>query len=249
MDGGTPIDAPNAPDAPLDGPYCLTLGPSPLFCDDFDEYPLDAAALASPWDQMTGLGGTVVRDGKAFTSAPLAMLVTSTAGVAAIDLCGYKAFKAAKTSGQYTLAFDLDVEQADTTQGTSDAILAAIELLDSTGSRWALQLEVSYDATLGALAVNLSENESFGKDAATTYTGHAAKGTLPVGGWTHVTIDATIGTSSVGALHFGTQEVAKPTITPDTVNGYPQILVGGTYAEKSAKGWTVRYDNVTFNVK
>ena len=198
---------------------------------------------------MTGLGGSVVRKGGIVTSAPLAMLVTSNAGAAAIDLCGYKAFKSAKTTGVLTLAFDLYVVQPDTTAATSDAVLAAIELLDSTGSRWALELEVVYSSVLGGLAVSFSENESFGKDAATTYTAHPAKGTLPIGAWTHVAMEASIGATAVATLRFGTQAVAQPAITPDTVNGYPQILVGGTFAEKSAQGWTVRYDNVTFDVQ
>ncbi len=152
-----------------DAGFCASLSPSPLFCDDFDEYPLDAAALAAPWDQVSGSDGTVVRNGATYTSPPLSMLVTSDPNVGTIDLAGYKTFKTAPSTATYTLSFDIDVVAADTT-GNSDAILAAIELFDTKKIPWALQFEVSYDSGSGALYVILSLNQPYA-DGGNTYTG------------------------------------------------------------------------------
>jgi hypothetical protein len=232
-----------------DGSFCASLeAGAALFCDDFDESVLDAAALTAPWDQVTGIGGSVVRSSAAYASAPLSMLVTSTAGASQIDLCGYKSFKSAPTTGTYALAFDLDVVGVDKTNN-SDAILAAMELIDETGgARWALQLEVNYDSGAGALDVNFSQNQSF-SDGGSSYTSHPVQAALAISAWTHVSMTVVIGTSDSAALVLGAAGGAKISIAPGTVNAYPEILVGGTFAKKSTEGWTAYYDNVTFSAQ
>ncbi|MGO8999437.1 MAG: hypothetical protein ACLQVI_39430 [Polyangiaceae bacterium] len=239
-----PLDA--TPDGPPSA-YCASFSPQSLFCDDFDEDTQDAAALAAPWDQVTGVGGTVTRSGGIFTSPTLAMLVTTKAGAASIDLCGYKSFTAVpKVGEELSLAFDLYVVQADTTT-SSDAVLAAIELIDALGDRWALQLELTYDGI--ALDVNFSENDSVVGDASTTYTSHPVATRFPIGAWTRVTMEVTVGPPFTATLSFGSTAVAKQVpVTPHTISGHPEILVGGTYAQQSTEGWIVRYDDVTFDV-
>jgi hypothetical protein len=237
-------------------PFCASQSPAPTFCDDFDEYPDDAAALAAPWDQVTGQGGSVKRAGQIFTSSPYAMLVTADSPVTGnIDLAGYKAFTTLPktgefTAGTFTLAFDLYVAAADTT-GNSDAVLSAFEMVGTLdNARWALQLETSYDDSDagGVLDVSFSQNRTLADGGNTYDPGPAVTQSLPLATWTRVTMIATttdLGTATV-ELDFGGKEVSKTSATIPVVDGIPEILVGLTYAAPSSQGWTVRYDDVTF---
>jgi hypothetical protein len=240
------FDAADASDAST---LCASQSPAPLFCDDFDEDPLDAAVLAAAWDQVTQVGGSVSRSEGIVTSPPFAMLSTSTSPVTAtIDLAGYKTFPALTQSEVLTLAFDVYVVAPDKTK-KSDAVLAALELVGAT-QRWALQLEAAYDADAGRgedLDVILSENREPGTDAG-TYTAHAVSQGLPVGAWRHVSMSASVPTTGDAtiALEFGTTGVAKDDVAIGIANAQPEILVGLTFASISTEGWAVRYDNVTF---
>lgn len=257
--GGGPDDATVGEDAGLpEGstpPFCASQSPAPTFCDDFDEYPDDAAALAAPWDQVTGQGGSVRRAGKIFTSSPYAMLVTADSPVTGnIDLAGYKAFTTLPKSGEFTtgtftLAFDLYVVAADTT-ANSDVVLSAFEMVGTLGDeRWALQLEATYDSEAGGvLDVSFSENHSL-TDGGNTYSpGPVVSQPLLLGTWTRVTMTAT--TTALGLatveLEFDGKEVSKTSTTIPVLQGIPEILVGLTYAAPSSQGWTARYDDVTF---
>ncbi len=236
------------------GPFCASRSPAPLFCDDFDENPDDAGALTARWDQITGMGGSVVRSGGLFTSPPLAMLATANAPIStSIDLAAYKTFTGVAQANVFTLAFDIDVVTADVSKH-SDAVLAAFELVGSLGDRWALQLEVNYDASVSAdagnsLDVSFSENRTPPGDAG--YTQNPAPSKLPIGVWTHVTMTANVtslGTATI-ALQMGSDPVYKvANVLIPVLDGAPEILVGLTYAEASNQGWAVRYDDVTFDV-
>lgn len=253
--GAGPDDAGRDTSTP---PFCASQSPAPTFCDDFDQDPDDAAALAAPWDQVTGLGGSVTRAGAIFTSSPYAMLVTADSPVTGtIDLAGYKAFTTLPKAGQYTvgtftLAFDLYVVAADTT-ASSDAVLSAFEMVGTTGDeRWALQLEASYDSgDAGVLDVRFSENRTR-VDGGNVYSSGPDSGAplvLPVGAWTRVTMITT--TTDAGAasveLDFDGKTVSMGSAAIPFTGGIPEILVGLTYAAPSAQGWTVRYDDVTFD--
>jgi hypothetical protein len=261
-DDGAPLGDDGAPgddggaqgfDAGDAAPFCASQSPAPTFCDDFDENPLDAAAFTAPWDQVTQTGGSVVRSGGIVTSPPLAMLSTATSPVTqSIDLAAYKVFPALTKLSDLNLAFDVYVASADKTN-KSDAVLAAIELVGAFGERWALELEVSYEAVDGggALDVLFSENRDPVDGGGSGYSSHAVAQKLPLGAWTRVTMDATAsptGATTI-ALHFGATEVAKYAITVDLLDGQPEILVGLTYASESSEGWAARYDDVTFDVE
>ncbi len=118
-------------------PYCASLSTAPLFCDDFDE-----GAIATGWDQVTGMSGTVALDGTYFTSPPKAMLVSVNASAPEgnIDLAGYKSFAAKQgVAGTYTVAFDLRIDAADTSSA-SDSVLGAIQLYNGS-SMWDIEVE------------------------------------------------------------------------------------------------------------
>jgi hypothetical protein len=184
------------------------------------------------------------------------MLVTAEAPVTGnIDLAGYKAFttlpKAGEfTVGTFTLSFDLYVVAADTTRH-SDAVLSAFEMIGTASDeRWALQLEASYDAEAGgALDVSFSQNHTLGDGGHSYDPGPAVTQSLLLGTWTRVTMSAKtndLGTATVN-LDFNGQQVSTGSATIAFLDGIPEILVGLTYAAPSMQGWTVRYDDVTFD--
>jgi hypothetical protein len=244
-------DASNASDAGPDGPYCASLVPAPLFCDDFDENTGDAAALAARWDLVSNTGGTATLSGGTFESPPDVMLITTQPHTPFSDCAGYKSFTAqADKAGVYTLSFAIYLETPDTSNG-ANAVLSALQLFDPSGT-WDLQLEVYY-ATPTAQTLRFSENASPSDGGKNTYTEHAIPGTsLPVGAWTRVqmVLDLKQPLGPLGGntatLVFDGNPIVAEVVNVTTVIGTPEIIVGVPYAAATTAGWTVRYDDVTF---
>ncbi len=184
------------------------------------------------------------------------MLVHSDAGAPAIDLCaGTRASRAAATTAWHAaeFSFEINVVQPDTSATTSDAILAAMELYDATGARWALQLEVSYDTSKTALDLNLSENRTF-VDGGTGRSSRTVRRVHPPGRHLDPRVARDDPRDGERRRDRARQRLERYHdvdigVTPGTVNATPEILVGGAFAEKSSHGWTVRYDDVFFEVQ
>jgi hypothetical protein len=256
-DGSAPEDASpsDASDAGPDGPYCASLVPAPLFCDDFDENTGDAATLAAQWDFLSSSGGKATLSGGTFESPPEAMLVTTQPHNPFSDCAGYKSFPAqASKKGVYTLAFAIYLESPDTSNG-ANAVLSAIQLFDPSGT-WDLQLEVYYATPTTAQTLRLSENASPSDGGKNTYTEHPIPGTaLPLGAWTRVemVLDLTQPIGPLGGnsatLVFNGNPVVAEVVNVTTAIGTPEIIVGVPYAASTTAGWTVRYDDVSFAVQ
>jgi hypothetical protein len=243
------------PDSPPDaGPatgYCAALSPAPLFCADFDEGPAGAPLVPTPFFQVTGVGGTVGSTGAAFVSTPNAMRVAiAPNGPVIIDLAGYQKFQSQTAkSGTFTLGFDLRVDQADQTS-SSDAVLGAIQFFDASGTYWTLQVEVYYQSASGELAVDVAENTIPGDGGPDHYRAHPFGAPLPLAAWTHVALQLVLpsgaGGPGTGTLTIGSTMAGSAAVQVDTVGGTPEVLVGGLYANQSASGWTMYYDDITF---
>ena len=221
-------------------PFCASLTPAPLFCDDFDE-----GALAAPWDQLATTSGSEVLSTSSYVSAPYAMLVTvnPNASVTAIDVAGYKSFTAKQgVAGTATATFDIRIDTADESSA-SDAILGAIQLWNGS-AYWDLELEVFYASSTGDFTVSMSED-------GTSYVQHAVTPHLPMHAWTRVTLGITLpagsGGSTTATMAFNGTNVASDTVHVSTSDPIPEILIGTTYATPSSGGWSVAYDNVTFD--
>lgn len=257
-EGATPTDSGKAEaghdaatdalaDAPHDAPteattlgWCASQSPAPVFCDDFDQ-----GALATPWDQLAMTGGTATLDGTSVVSAPEAMLASVTPNVAAsgVDVAGYKSFTSLQgVAGTYTLSFDVRIDAADESS-SSDAVLGAIQLWNGS-TIWDLELEVAYSSAAGNFTAQLTEN------GGSTYVAHAASQPLPKAAWTRVAIAITLPATASGkasaTMSFGGTQVVSTTVKVTTPTPIPEIVVGPTYATPAASGWTVRYDDVTF---
>jgi hypothetical protein len=238
-DSGRVADATSPDSAP--GPYCTSLSPAPLFCDDFDE-----GALAAPWDQLADTSGAETLNTAEYVSAPYSMLVSvdPDAAVTAIDVAGYKSFTAKQgVAGTATATFDIRINAADESSA-SDAIVGAIQLWNGS-AYWDLELEVFYASSTHDFSVSMSEDDG------TSYVQHAATAHLAMDAWTRVTLAVVLPAGAGGAttatMAFSGTTVASATVHVSTNDPIPEILIGTTYATPAAGGWSVAYDNVTFD--
>jgi hypothetical protein len=242
-DGGKLDDA-GKPDSAALG-FCASQSPAPAFCDDFDE-----GAANPPFDQVTSLGGTVAVNAAQSFSAPDSMVSTVDANQSAssVDLAGYKSLTSKQgVAGTATLEFEIRIDAGDTSSA-ADAVLGAIQLYDGS-ALYDLQLEILY-ASATTYAVSLTENSPS--------TPHPTGATLTLGAWTHVKLTVGLPAGSGGAttatLGLGTASPFSTTVHVlsggnPIASPIPELLVGPTFATPAAAGWTVRYDNVTFDVK
>jgi hypothetical protein len=225
--------------------YCASLSPAPDFCDDFDE-----GAANPAWDQVTSLGGAVAVDAAESVSAPDSMVSTVDANQAegSVDLAGYKSLTSKQgVAGTATLDFEIRIDAGDISSA-ADAVLGAIQLYDGN-ALYDLELEVSY-ASASTYAVSLTEDSPS--------VPHATGATLALGAWTHVTLSVVLPAGNGGAT-TATMTIDGSSTLSTTVhvlsgghaiaNPIPEALVGPTFATPAAGGWSVRYDNVTFDVE
>jgi hypothetical protein len=231
------------PDASPPLGFCAGLGSTPLFCDDFDEgTPLGVP----PWDQITNTNGSETLSTASFVSSPDAMLVTvvPNASVSAIDVAGYKSFTTKQgIAGAASLAFAIRIDAGDTSSA-SDAILGAIQLWNGS-AYYDLELEVFYVSATNDFQVSMSEYGSTG-----TYTEHMVTPHIPMATWTNVAIGITLPAAGDGSapatLSLDGANAASITAHVTTSDPIPEILVGTTFATPTAGGWSIAYDNVTF---
>jgi hypothetical protein len=242
-DAAKPDDA-SKPDAPILG-FCASLSPAPAFCDDFDE-----GAANPAWDQVTGLGGTVAVNALESVSAPDSMVSTVDANQSesSVDLAGYKSLPSKQgVAGTATLDFEIRIDAGDTSSA-ADAVLGAIQLYDGN-ELYDLELEVMY-ASASSYAVSLTEDSPS--------VPHATGATITLATWTHVTLSVvlpagnggdTTATMTIAGTHTLSTTVHVLSGGNPIASPIPEALVGPTFATPAAGGWTVRYDNVTFDVK
>ncbi len=241
--GTTDAGSGGEPDASKPPAFCASLSPAPLFCDDFDE----GTALATPWDQLPNTNGSEQASTASVVSAPDAMRVTvvPNASVAAIDVAGYKSLTAKQgAAGTVTASFEIRIDAGDESSN-SDAILGAIQLWNGS-TYWDLELEVFYVAATNDFKVSMSEDGN-----TSSYVQHFVTPHIPLATWTLVTLAVTLPAGSGGAapatMAFNGANVASTTVHVSTSDPIPEILVGTTYATPCASGWSLAYDNVTFD--
>jgi hypothetical protein len=248
-DSGSAIDAgpkdagTSVPDSSPPPAYCAGLGSTPLFCDDFD----DSTPLAAPWDQLTGTGGSEAVNTTSYVSAPASMRVTVNSNQPdnAIDLAGYKSFPSKQgVAGTATLTFEIRIDAADPSS-TSDVILGAIQLWNGS-AYYDVELEAFYQSSTNDFKVSMSEYGS-----TNAYVQHFVTPHIPLGGWTKVAIGITLPAAANGSapatLAINGANAASVTVKVTTNNPIPEILVGTTFATPTSGGWSISYDNVTFD--
>jgi hypothetical protein len=238
--GTPPADA--SGDAPSS--WCATQPASLAFCDDFDEHPLGYGFDAVGMSACTiGLASAVA------TSPPYSMSAISTANLHTSNCDGVKAFPTlGATATTYTLSFDINPAQVDRSSA-SDAVAASIQLADTTGVYWWLQLDLAWDAAGGLLMPSLDEVSDL-LDGGENYFPHNSSAPLPMNQWTRVTMTLTVGAHNVpqsATLLLGSLQIASAaTLHPTTSNPTVALMIGYSYVAVANASWSTFYDNVTF---
>ncbi len=257
-DATSPLDATKTP--PADGGFCATLVPPTggvFFCDDFDEH-----ALPGSWNTWHESSGTLVETEAGSFSPPnsvdeatLPLAFGQTIDVALRTLLSAPAAPPATLR----FAFAIDPLQIDPASGAA-IVLGAVDLLDSSGDRYSVELSVN--VVSGAPALALGEQYGFPDgglppDGGPPYINHPLPPTqpLPMNAWTDIVVelDWTAPFTAQGIVTInGGQELAVPlslNLTPTSL----QIGVGTSYVTEYTSGnspvWELRYDNVWFSAK
>jgi hypothetical protein len=232
-----------AADAAPTGVPCSTRNPAPLFCDDFDQ-----GTSNNLWGSIHTNEGSVVVNGADSVSSPHSMLVTVNADADpnVLDVAGIKTLPTNSTSGKCTLAFDLKIDAGATTSGAV-AVLGAIEL-NGASAVWDLELEVSYQSAASAFGLVLLE--------ITPQVSHAATQTIPMGTWARVEMSIVLPPAADGSASASLVLNGK-TVVNTTVHVLASALpsgplaayVGTNFATRASGGWSIRYDDVTFDLR
>jgi hypothetical protein len=162
-----------------------------------------------------------------------------------IDLAGYKSFPAKQgVAGTATLTFEIAIDAADKSSN-SDVILGAIQLWNGS-AYYDVELEAFYQSATNDFKVSMSEYGS-----TNTYVQHFVSPHIPLGVWTKVAIGITLPAAGNGSapatLAINGVNAASVTVHVTTNNPIPEILVGTTFATPTSGGWSIAYDNVTFD--
>jgi hypothetical protein len=245
---GTDADAGGITDAGSEAPtgWCSGQPSSLLFCDDFDEAPIETG-----FDSLTGKNCTWQLAAGTATSSPNALNPASASGAQAARCRATRALPGAGANGgTYTLSFDVYPTQVDRTN-TSDAVVAVVGLSDATGTIWSLQFELAWDKTNNWLGVNLSEDATL-PDGGEQYHTTPAAIPLPLQTWTRVSLQLTVdpqNVPTVGTLSFGPTKLATATLHPATTNPTMSLILGFDYLASGNATWSILYDNVTFTAQ
>jgi hypothetical protein len=227
-------------------PWCSTQPGPLLFCDDFDEAP-----LFSGFDALNQMNCTAQLDPASYVSPSYSMNATSKQSMPTFNCGGIKSFpgqNGSLTGTTYNLSFDVQPLTVDKS-ASSDLVGAAIQLADAAGNTWFLQFEPTWDPGIGALTVYLSELAEF-SDGGEVPRETIASAYLPLGAWTRVTLQLTVGPQNVpqtAQLFFGGTMVAGANLHPATTNPALSIIVGYSYVGPGNAPWSMLYDNVTFS--
>lgn len=247
IDAGTdapPLDAPV--DARADAPYCASLSPRPLFCDDFDNNPLSAV-----WDQIGDGQGVAEQSTFTFTSPPRALRIATNpldAGVQPYAIVN-KSFPAfAGTPAHPIASFAVRVDAIDPVK---TGLLGVIGWRTQAGAYYNLELSAQ---AAGTAAARLTLAESSTSTNGLLYDARAFTTLVPLREWHRVTIDATItdlaapaGANHVKAYLDGVLQVDKALLY--AVKTAPiRFELGTSYIDSPSAPWTFFFDDASIDI-
>jgi hypothetical protein len=182
------------------------------------------------------------------TSPPNAMSAVSNASLTTAGCEGVKTFPSlGATPTTYTLAFDVYPVQVDHSNN-SEAVAAAISLIDGAGVYWWLQFDLTWATSPGLLMPNLDEVSDLLDGGEPVFT-NSSSTPLPMSQWTRVTMTLTVGAHNVpqsATLSLGSSRVVSATLHPTTTNPTVALELGYSYVAPGNTSWSILYDNVTF---
>jgi hypothetical protein len=224
-------------------PFCASLVPAPVFCDDFDVH-----ALPGVWDSLTQMGGTLALDTSSWVSPPHSLLATDSALAAGqpLNAALIKRFTLPAPPTTFTWSFELEPVAVDTTSMAA-IVLASLDFDDAGGDRYSVQFTLEQDG--GPVRLRLEEQSAL-VGGGNTYVPHTLPDPLPLGQWTNVKLVMTrtaATTASVQVTYGGTSELASTPLGMNVNATTLQLAIGSFYETEPSLGWTMRYDNVVLN--
>lgn len=241
-----PNDSGAIPESGATG-YCASLSPAPRFCDDFDE-----STSLSKWDSTGSVHG-LNNVSSAQSTSPSQSVASSSVAVSTgqvVDVGLYKLFPALTGIPRVeTLSFDMYIDVIDSAHAAL-AVVGALAMRNTTGGLHELQFVVTLNN--GKVVPTFPEYTEPGDGGATGYVAHGTTTTLSLKTWTRVTIELSMGNPNGGAgnaarLLFDGVQAATIGVNLSVSNPAPQLVLGLSYVSPPSDGWTVRYDNVTFD--
>ena len=205
---------------------------SAVFCADFDESADAAAGFTTTY--LTD-GGVVSRDTTEYVTAPAALLAGN-----AVLASGASAHGAEVAYTNFTplssLTLDVDVRvDALATQGS---YVEAFALVFDSGAKSSLQLNVK------SASSEVGEELDPGDGGAKTYVGHAFPAKLPMGAWSHVTIDVSFAARTLTVTVDAVVVVDHVTLAAGFATGKLDVYVGNAYSPGPSSGASIVYDDV-----
>jgi hypothetical protein len=219
-------------------PFCASLQPQPLFCEDFDRGP-----LPGQWSEQHETNGSETLDTKSFVSAPDSLLAQYMALPAnqALNVVLRKQLQLAGLPSRLAFEFSFQPVQADT-MANAISVVASVDYFDLAGDRYAMQF--SQLANAGQVVLRFEE-QTQPANMATTQINHTLATPLPMAKWTDVRLVVTGGHAQItygGAVQADVNvALTMPVITPSRL----QLSIGSTFESTPSAGWATRYDNVT----
>jgi hypothetical protein len=222
-------DPPETPDA---GGWCETQGAGALFCDDFEE--------AVVWDEYIVSSKAQLELTTAFSSSPEHALEFHADALTQQGTGeGYRAKSMGAFGQEFTLSYELRVEQVPSAGGA--AIASQLILRDSAGLelRLSILVDIPYDVSL--------EVESRPSGQQPSYSNYPLATALPTGHWAKVAYSVSPAPRKLSVRVDGSPAVTDLPLTMlDGSELEAEIRIGGCYVEAPSDPWTLLYDNVSF---
>jgi hypothetical protein len=217
------------------GPFCSSLDPAPRFCDAFD-----VGALGKEWSKLTqGSGATLLVDGDVGARSPPGVIVRIPAVSADPAPSAYLTRSFTETTRTAHLAFAIWPD--DVTGKTSGAPAAVLQV--SRGNETSeLQLVLASRPYVKEIGFDADGQVSFGRD-------HALSVPLSTGRWTRVEIELVLEGAPRASARFDGETTFDTFLTGTWTPGPLAALVGVVFAEPPTAALTVRYDDVTVDVR
>jgi hypothetical protein len=240
------------------GPFCASLSPQPVFCDDFDTYP-----LTHFWNPAMYNGAQVGLSTTPHVSSPNSLSVMLPALTGGPATTG-----AAFTNTQFTnlvslpfagtIAFDVYLQSVDQQTESANPVLMSFTF-GSTQPSWTLQVPAIPNGTVANLT--LAEGAVYADGGSAPYHPAPQGPPLSTNAWYSVVVTVNVGNPTQPAGNNSATLTVYPSgsdagSAPITLQmqypiapAAPNLGIGCIYQRSPSTVWQVYFDNVVFDVK
>lgn len=230
-------------DAAADGqavPFCLGRDARPTFCASFD-----GPGYLAEWSSSDSTGARLERDTSSSVSPPASLRITAEPDGGAMSAAVGTSFAAWKDRA-FTAVMGFDLQVVDAAPAGALAVIAT-PLLFATGEPvYILQLVARPLDDGTSVSLQLVEvSKALGRSS-----GHPSAVSVQQGAWSH--LDLTVihadGQHAVELLVDGQVGFSGP-LDLATMGGTPSSSFGLAFADSNTTAWSLRFDNVTLDLR